>query len=97
MPRNAFVAIPARTWTQITAGDVSAIRAQIVRGRAVYLQATVGEVAPTSDDGAIAVQAGAILAANLLLAEIWPGVAGATRVYAYADNDGGATISVSHA
>lgn len=97
MPRNAFVTIPPGAWTQITSGDVSALRAQIVRGREVYLQATVGAVAPTSEGGSISLRAGTILAANLLLAEIWPGVAGATRVYAYVDSVDGAIISVSHA
>lgn len=96
MPQNTTLALPIATWTQLTDADVSAFRLQIIRGGPVQLMATVGAVPPASLAGAITLSDAAILPANLLLAELWPGVAGASRVYAYTGS-GGTTVSLSHA
>ncbi len=97
MPRNAPVVVPINTWTQITANDITTLRVQILEGKSTYLLATVGAVPPSSLDGAIAMAPGQILAANLLLSELFPGVSGANRVYAFCPTQGGSTLSVSHA
>ena len=96
MPQNTTLALPIATWTQLTDADISAIRVQIITGGPVQLMATVGAVPPGSAAGAITLSGTAILSANLLLAELWPGVAGANRVYAYTGS-GGTTVSLSHA
>ena len=94
MPQNATVAVPARTWTQLTNADVSAIRVQNINGYTIEIMGTVGAVAPTSDAGAIVLAAGQAIAADLTLAQLFPGVAGANRVYAFSDAP--ALVSVSH-
>ena len=96
MPRNTTLALPIGTWTQLTNGDTTAIRVQIFSGGPVQLMATAGATPPVSTDGAILLSSPTILPANYLLADLWPGVAGATRVYAFTGS-GGTTVSVSHA
>ena len=95
MPQNTTVAVPARTWTQLTNADVSAIRVQNLNGYPIKIMGTVGAVAPTSDAGALVLAAGQAIAADLTLAQLFPGVSGANRVYAFSDAP--ALVSVSHA
>lgn len=95
MPQNATVAVPAGTWTQLTNADVSALRVQNLNGYAIELKATVGATAPTNDAGAIVLAAWQAIAADLTLAQLFPGVSGANRVYAFSDAP--ALVSVSHA
>lgn len=97
MPLSTTVTIPGYTWTPLTAGDVSALRVQLQSDARVHLMATVGAVAPASTAGSLILRPFETWAANLLLAELFGGVPGATRLYAYADNTSGATLSVSHA
>lgn len=91
---NTDIAITTE-WTLLTTGDVTALRVQNL-GNTVLLKATSGATAPTDDAGAIRLDAGDALAANLTLADVWPGVSGGNRVYARAL---GATslVSVSYA
>lgn len=94
MPQNATVSVPAGAWTQLTNADVSAIRAQNLNGYPIKIMGTVGAVAPTTDAGAIVLAAGQAIAADLTLAQLFPGVTGANRVYAFSDAP--ALVSVSH-
>ena len=94
MPQNATVAVPARTWTQLTNADVSALRVQNLNGYSIKIMGTVGAVAPTTDAGALVLAAGQAIAADLTLAQLFPGVSGANRVYAFSDAP--ALVSVSH-
>ena len=94
MPQNATVAVSARTWTQLTNSDVSALRVQNLNGYPIEIMGTVGAVAPTSDAGALVLAAGQAIAADLTLAQLFPGVSGANRVYAFSDAP--ALVSVSH-
>jgi hypothetical protein len=94
MAYNGTVTIPAQAWTQITAGDVTALRAQPVGFRDVWLMGTVGATPPTSTGGGLLIKEGSILSADLSLADLFPGVA-ATRVYAYCEGE--TKVSVSHA
>ena len=60
MPQNATVAVSARTWTQLTNADVSALRVQNINGYSITIMGTVGAVAPTTDAGAIVLAAAAM-------------------------------------
>jgi hypothetical protein len=95
MARNDNVAIPALTWTQLTNANTTAIRVQSVILSEMTLQATNGVTAPTTQVGAIVLAGGAVLAADLTIAQLWPGVTGANRVWAFARTP--SVASVSHA
>jgi hypothetical protein len=95
MARNDNVAIPALTWTQLTNANATAIRVQSVILSEMTLQATNGVTAPTTQVGVIVLAGGAVLAADLTIAQLWPGVTGANRVWAFAPTP--SVASVSHA
>jgi hypothetical protein len=95
MARNDNVTIPALTWTQLTNANATAIRVQSVILSEVTLQATNGVTAPTTQVGVIVLAGGAVLAADLTIAQLWPGVTGANRVWAFARTP--SVASVSHA
>ena len=95
MPQNATVTVPAGTWTQITNANVTALRVQNLNGFPIKIKATAGAVAPTDAAGAITLLPHAAIAADLTLAQLFPGVSGANRVYAFSDAP--ALVSVSHA
>lgn len=86
------VKISPDTWTQLTSGDVSAIRVQSLDYYPVKIQATATSTAPTSDAGAMVLERGDVIAANLTLADLFPGVSGAARVWA----KGTGRVSYSH-
>jgi len=95
MARNNNVDIPLATWTQLTNANASAIRVQSVSATEMMLQATNGVTAPTTLVGVIVLTGGNVLAADLTIAQLWPGVAGANRVWAFANAV--SVASVSHA
>lgn len=95
MPSNTTINLPAGIWTQITAGDVTALRVQNQGCYAVSLKATVGDVAPTNSAGSLTLQPYAAISADYALSSIWPGVPGANRIYALSVLAG--SVSVSHA
>ena len=95
MAQNTTVTLVANTSTLITDGDVTSARVQNLSGYDVDLQATAGATAPASWAGAIRLGPGQTLAADLTLAQLWPGVAGANRLHARSGF--GVTLSVSHA
>lgn len=98
MPQNATISLPAGQWTQITNADVSAIRVQSLApltSQPVWIKATAGAVAPTSRDGAIRLLPNQAIGADMLIGSLFPGVSGANRVYAIADDQ--IDVSVSHA
>jgi len=95
MARNDNVTIPTLTWTQLTNANATAIRVQSVSGSEMRLQATNGITAPSTQVGVIVLAGGAVLAADLTIAQLWPGVNGANRVWAFANT--ASVASVSHA
>jgi hypothetical protein len=95
MARNDNVTIPALTWTQLTNANATALRVQSVILSEMTLQATNGTTAPTTQVGVIVLAGGAVLAADLTIAQLWPGVTGANRVWAFAIT--ASVASVSHA
>lgn len=99
MPQTANVTLAPRAWTPLTNAAVTALRVQNLTRWPILLQATVGAVPPTADAagkaGAIKLGEDMVLGADRPLSELWPGLTGANRVYAWTDIDGEA--SVSHA
>lgn len=94
MAQNTNITVPANTWTQLTDGDVTAITFQNLSGDGLLVKGTVGAVAPTTLLGAASYNPGAG-EANVLLSDLFPGVAGRNRVYAYSRI--GCEVFVSHA
>jgi len=94
MAQNTTVSLTANTWTQLTDANVAAITFQNVGSNHIIIKATVGAVAPTSNAGAIRYNPGQG-ERNALLSDLFPGVAGANRVYAYSDAI--TPVVVSHA
>jgi len=97
MAQNTNINIAADTWTLLTDSDVTNITFQVLGGNFIYLKATVGATAPTDTTGSIIYdfREGE---ANAALADLFPGVSGANRVYAYPGNEAGgaARVMVSH-
>jgi hypothetical protein len=78
----------------LTSSNVTSCRVQNVSGYYMLIQATVGATPPTSFAGAIQLAPGQ--GEYLVLADAYPGVAGANRLYAFSPTTG-ATASVSYA
>lgn len=96
MARNDTFGLPSGAWTQLTNANASAVRVQNRSGYSILISATHGTTAPTTVNGAIEVLPFQTLAADMTLAQLWPGVdPAANRLWAWSDN--GATVSVSHA
>lgn len=93
--RNDNVTLAAGAWTQLTDGDVSAIRVQNVGTGAIWIKARVGAGALTTLGGAICLDALMTIGADMSLSDLFPGVSGANRVYAWSESGG--LASVSHA
>lgn len=95
MAQNTTVSLAAGAWTQLTDGNVTAMRICNLGTEGIWLQATVGAVAPTNTSGALPLLPGQVMAADLTLAQLWPGVSGANRIYALATV--ASRVSVSNA
>lgn len=91
--RNATINLAANTWTQLTDGNVTVLRLENQSAHVVHVLATNGEVEPTSTSGSVWVTPSE--RDIYVLSSVWPGVAGANRVYAFSAQ--GASMSVSHA
>jgi len=98
MAQNTNIVIPAETWTLLTDSDVTSITFQVLSQNLIYIKATVGATPPSDTTGAI-VYNFTQGEANAALADLFLGVSGANRVYAYAINapSGVAKMMVSHA
>lgn len=94
MPQNTTTTIAAATWTQLTDADVSRITFQNVGSNHVLIKATIGASAPTNATGAVRYNPGQG-EKNVLLADLFPGLTGANRVYAYSPD--ATQVVVSHA
>jgi hypothetical protein len=93
MAQNTDIVVPIGVWTQLTNANVTSITFQNKSGNFILVKGTVGETAPTDNDGAIRYNPGQG-ERNASLTDLFPGIA-ATRVYAYAFS--GAEVMVSHA
>jgi len=83
-------------WTLLTDSDVTELRVQNTDAVVVELQATAGTTEPSSRGGALTLGAGGIVLPDTTLANLFPGVTGAARIWAL-PRGGVATLSVSHA
>jgi hypothetical protein len=98
MPRHATVDCPAMTWTLLTTNNVTELRVANMGQEAIWLQAMATATPPdsvTGISGALPLHPTEILAGDLTLTQLFPGVAGAARIYALAPRD--TKVSVSHA
>jgi hypothetical protein len=98
MPQNTTITCAAGAWTLLTDSNVTALRVVHLGTEGIWLQATVGATPPSGlagTAGALPLLPNQILAADLSLADLFPGVSGANRVYAYAPAL--TKVSVSHA
>jgi hypothetical protein len=94
MARNTNVALTGGAWTQLTGGDVSAITFQNSCGPEIFVKATVGATPPEDLEGAIRYEFGQG-ERNAAIADLFPGISGANRVYAWSAKAG--PVMVSHA
>jgi len=94
MAQNTDININAKTWTQLTDADVSAITFQNKSGHAAFVKATTDATPPTSTAGAIRYNPGQG-ERNATVSDLFPGISGADRIYVYSDEP--VTFFVSHA
>jgi len=94
MAKNATVACAADTPTQLTDSAVTAAR--VVGSQGFYLCATLTSSAPSSIDGAVPMLPQSILAGDLVLADLFPGVGDTVFLWAW-PLSGAVDVSVSHA
>ena len=101
MAQNTTITCAAGVWTLLTNSNVTALRACNLGSEGVWLMATAGATAPAvpanaaPPPGAVPLLPNQTLAADLTLAQLFPGVSGANRVYCFAYQP--TRISVSHA
>ena len=93
MAQSDTLDVGPSAWVQLTNANATAVTIQCLQS-SVFVLATAGAVAPTATDGAFLLTPGEGLTGDL--ADLWPGVASATRVYALAQNFP-AQVVVSHA
>jgi hypothetical protein len=94
MAQHTTVAVPAEVWTQLTNGDATAVTFQNRGGLDVYIAATTNTTAPTSLDTAL-VYGGGQGERGVDIADLFPGLAGADRLWAY--SPAAARVFISHA
>ena len=94
MAQQTTVAIPAGVWTQITDADATAVAFQNASGYAILIKGTAGATAPTNKAGAYIYNPGQ--GERATIADLFPGIAGANRLWALAEGFNGAVV-VSHA
>lgn len=92
MAYHATLDLTPGDWVQLTNADATAIRVQSLSGHVIHVQATATSTEPSDDEGALVLHPYDIIAANLSLADLFPGVASAARVWA----TGTGSVSVSH-
>ena len=95
MARNETLTLTAGEWNEITNADVSSITFQNVSPYPIFVTATTGAAPSTTEtDGAVRYNPGQG-ERNVVLADLFPGVSAADRVYV--TSEGKATVFVSHA
>lgn len=94
MAQNTTITLAARTWTQLTDADITSITFQNVGSNHILIKATTDTTTPTSAAGAIRYNPGQG-ERNVALSDLFPGLAGRDRVWAYAED--ATPVVVSHA
>jgi len=93
MPKNDTVSCPAGAPTQLTDNAVTAAR--VVGSQDFHLCATVDTTPPTSTAGSVMLLPWSVLAADLALADLFPGVGATLYLWAW-PKSGAVDVSVSH-
>ncbi len=94
MPKNATVSCPAGSPTQLT--DAAVAAARVVGFQDFYLCATVDTTPPADIAGAVMMLPFSVLAADLALVDLFPGIGSTLHLWAWPVS-GGADVSISHA
>lgn len=97
MPKNATLSCPTGSPTQLT--DTAVTAARVVGSKDFNLCATLTATAPTDIDGAIMMLPFSVLAADLALADLFPGVGDTVYLWAWpvgSDTSETVDVSVSH-
>ena len=94
MPQNTTYDLAAKTWTMITDADVTEITFQNVSESDVWIKATTDTASPTTRVAAIKYPP-SMGERKVAMADLFPGLTGADRVWAYCDAP--ASVMVSHA
>ena len=95
MPQHTNKPVGPANWAELTDATVTAITFQNVGSSPVVVTATNGPAAPANEAGGLTYAAGQG-ESNRSLADLVPGVTGATRVWARSVN-GTPQVFVSHA
>ncbi|PIE06591.1 MAG: hypothetical protein CSA74_11640 [Rhodobacterales bacterium] len=93
MPKNTTVSCPAGVPTRLTDDAVAAAR--VVGSQDFHLCATTGPTPPASTDGSVMLLPWSVLAADLALADLFPGVGESVHLWAW-PKSGNVDVSVSH-
>ncbi|XAI95621.1 hypothetical protein [Nostoc phage Nsp-JY21] len=96
MPRHTNITIVAGVPAALSDGAVDACRVQNLSGYGFTLQATASGTPPGLYAGGVTLGAGETLAADLRLADLFPGV-GSGALYLWGMSENPVTASVSHA
>lgn len=94
MAQNTTLAVPAATWTLLTDSDITSATFQNIGGNHVVIKATTTTSAPTDFTGGVRYNPGQG-ERNVLLSDLFPGLAGADRLWAWSPD--GSFVVISHA
>lgn len=94
MAQNTTKTLTANAWTQLTDADITSITFQNIGGYHIFVKATTDTTTPTDFDGSIRYNPGQG-ERNALMTDLFPGLSGADRVWAYSDH--AVQVFVSHA
>jgi hypothetical protein len=94
MAQNTTITVPAGAWTQLTDADITSITFQNIGSNHIMVKATTDGTAPTNYAGAIRYNPGQG-ERNVALSDLFPGLAGRDRLWAYATD--ATQVVVSHA
>jgi hypothetical protein len=83
-----------RRWVELTTSDATLVTFQNVGLATVYIKGSVGSVVPSDMDGVLEFPP-ASQAASYLLSDLFPGIAGVNRLWAYSDSV--TSVMISHA
>lgn len=85
---------PVRRWIELTTADTLFVSFQNIGNSTVYLKGTTGATAPINADGALEFPP-ASQALSYNLTDMFPGILGVKRLWAYADSE--TYVTISHA
>ena len=85
---------PVRRWIELTTANATAVTFQNIGNYTVYVKGTVGATAPIDANGALEFPPAA-QAVIYALSDMFPGIAGVNRLWAYADAE--TYVTISHA